>query len=314
MTKWIWPFGRVTLFTMHHCVSHGLFHAADHIISTIPVVESIEMWVSPVLSSSCHWATIAAFLILPLGPFVLSHHPSSFRATEKWRIDWISVSLWEMNLLMWRAELVPYSSASSHHYCGCWAHRGTSAPLPKVKRSAKWVVNVNPFPVSFRSSSVHLSISLSLCICFLYDAASAPFLPAHTAPFYCATIVLVSSLLIRQSVILLLFVIMFYPFILSRREQAFMESYQRHRYPNPSAAGKEDRVHEKENECHSGKVWRYKWSSCQSPLVQNKLSRPSAQRGSRPDNSLLTWRTFTSRWVLQARARLESFPNKILLF
>lgn len=228
MTKWIWPSGRVTLFTMHHCVSHGPSHAADHIISTIPVVESREMWVSPVLSSSCHWATIAAFLILPLGPFVLSHHPSSFRAVEKWRSDWISVSLWEMNLLMWRAELVPYSSASSHHYCGCWAHRGTSALLPKVKRSAKWVVNVNPFPVSFRSSSVHLcvflSVSLSLCICFLYDAASAPFLPAHTAPFYCATIVLVSSLLIRQSVILLLFVIMLYPFILSRREQALWNS------------------------------------------------------------------------------------------
>lgn len=98
---------------------------------------------------------------------------------------------------------------------------------PSKSQSAKWVVNVNPFPVSFRSSSVHLcvflSISLSLCICFLYDAASAPFLTAHTAPFYCATIVLVSSLLIRQSVILLLFVITLYPFIPSRREQAFME-------------------------------------------------------------------------------------------
>lgn len=61
----------------------------------------------------------------------VSHHPSSFRAVKKWRMDWISVSLWEKNLLMRRAELVPYSSASSRSYGGCRAHGGTSAPLQK---------------------------------------------------------------------------------------------------------------------------------------------------------------------------------------
>lgn len=156
----------------------------------------------------------------------------------------------------------------------------------------------------FISPSLHLSPRLlfSLYPLPLWRSFSSLFTCAHTAPFYSATIVLFSSLLIWQSVILLLFVKTLYPFI----------QYQRQRCPNLSAAGKEDSVHE--NECHSGTVWRYNWSSCQSPVAQNKFSRPSAQWGSRPDNSLLTWRTFICRWVLDRRVSIESFHNKSLLF
>lgn len=75
--------------------------------------------------------TLSVALILPLSfsqfhyvsfcffypsQFSLLSPPSSlrlsFRIVEKWRIDWMSVSLWEMSLLMWRTGLVPYSSVS----------------------------------------------------------------------------------------------------------------------------------------------------------------------------------------------------------
>lgn len=49
-------------------------------------------------------------------------------------------------------------------------------PLPKLKPSAKWVVNVNPFPVSFRSSSTNLcrsSPSLLLSLEFAQDPPPA---------------------------------------------------------------------------------------------------------------------------------------------
>lgn len=145
---------------------------------------------------------------------------SSFRAVEKWRMDWISVSLWETNLLMWRAELVPYSSASSCGYSGCRAHGGTSAPLQKSNgaQNELWMW-IHFLSLSDLYQSISASLPPSPFLSFLCGAASVPFLPA---PLYSATIVLSSSLLISQSVILRIFFITVYIFIPSRREHGLL--------------------------------------------------------------------------------------------
>lgn len=153
----------------------------------------------------------------------VSHHLSSFRAAEKWRIDWISVSLWETNLLMRRAELVPYSSASSCGHSGCQAHGGTSAPLQKSNgaQNELWM-GIHFLSLSDLHQSVSASLPPSPFLSSLCGAASAPFLPAHVWPLYSATIVLSSSLLISQSVILQLFFRTVFLFILSRRERRLL--------------------------------------------------------------------------------------------
>lgn len=137
MTKGIWtqPF---THGTSEHtqdarlCIASTLpcswSHYFHHPCSGNQGELSIPSFYPPAVTESL-W--LRSSLCLSAALISVSHHPSSFRAVERWRIDWISVSLWETNLLMWRAELVPYSSAGLRGYSGCRAHRGTSAPLPK---------------------------------------------------------------------------------------------------------------------------------------------------------------------------------------
>lgn len=144
---------------------------------------------------------------------------------QKWWIDWTPVSLWEMSLLMWQTGLVPYSSVSLQitDYGGCCVHGGTSASFPKVKRSAKWVVNINLFPVSFRSSSVHLSAFHSLS----WSPFHRPFHPlSHTLGLFSATIVLALSLLISSSFILLIYLSVCTTIITAQRRTDVMKRYQ----------------------------------------------------------------------------------------
>lgn len=96
------------------------------------------------------------------------------------------------------------------------------------------------------SLSLHLPFSLPLC-----GAASLPFLPAHMWPLYSARIVLSSSLLISQSVILLLLLLYDCPSF--HPQQVFIETYQRQSRAATPAAGGEDRVQEKEDESHQGR-------------------------------------------------------------
>jgi len=106
------------------------------------------------LSSRCHSVSFITFLILSNPPSVLLS-----KAVAKWRIEWASVSLWEMSLLMWQTELVPYSSES------LWI----TVPLLKLPCARRHICSPSKTQTerkmraeyksisSFRSSSVHLS-------------------------------------------------------------------------------------------------------------------------------------------------------------
>lgn len=121
------------------CIPVSPVHADNSIICSIsePGSKSITKQtlqrrpILPLLLSSlCHcplrhsltFITIVILFLHPPVPFFsvspshLSlpppHHRLSVRVVERWRIDWMPVSLWEMSLLMWRTGLVPYSSVS----------------------------------------------------------------------------------------------------------------------------------------------------------------------------------------------------------
>lgn len=134
MTKWI----RFSRSPVQHtrdarlCVAWTLPCNWSHYFHHPCSVNQADTSIHGSSSSCCHWISVVVFLILRLAiPVSVWRHPSSFRAKDKWRIDWISVSLWETNLLMRRAALVPHSSASSRGYSRYRAHKRTSAPLWK---------------------------------------------------------------------------------------------------------------------------------------------------------------------------------------
>lgn len=201
------------------CIPETLFHADDRIISSI----SLNQGDMSVRKQTHHRYPVLLLLlsslsfshILPLSfsrfhyvshslsqsPFSLSPTlPLSFRVVEKWRIDWMSVSLWEMSLLMWRTGLVPYSSASlwitvrlqrlpcaRRHICFL------SKSQTERKMSGEYKSISCLFQVFISPS---LGFSLSLMIFLLRASAPSPLSPAvkHILRLFSATIVLSPSL------------------------------------------------------------------------------------------------------------------------
>lgn len=147
---------QILLFISGWCSPHS--HPAS-VITTVSRSMSPSLTVSLCLSHTSHPST----------------RPPSLPRLSEWRFDWISVSLWEMSPLMWRKQPCSIFICATTDAATCIQarHLLQQPPPPhphfhassssKVKQSAKWAANMNPFPVSFSSSSVHLLSPLFTC-------------------------------------------------------------------------------------------------------------------------------------------------------
>lgn len=101
----IWTLARCSrCMTCDSCISEILFHAADHIISSIPLNQGdlrfrkqTRHWHPVLLSSFCPLVTFITFLILSLSPSFLCRHPLSLIPlpclSEQWRNDGLTECL-----------------------------------------------------------------------------------------------------------------------------------------------------------------------------------------------------------------------------
>lgn len=196
------------------CSSDTVFHADDRIISSISVNQkgwasenkltagkkkpysislvifalpfsyspSVTQWL-PLHSSFC-------FLVPPTLPSSAPPPPNthSFKVVEKWRIDWISFSLWEMSLLMWQTQLVPYSSVSLCNtvrllrlLCA-WRHICFPSKSQTERKMSGEYKSISCLFQVFISPSRRYSFSL--VIPFLCDTFPSPISPAVTHTCY----------------------------------------------------------------------------------------------------------------------------------
>lgn len=251
------------------CSSDTVFHADDRIISSISVNQkgyehlktnlpqkknkpfhfSCYLRSAILLFPFCHSVAAITFLILfpspSHSPFLCPQPPNthSFKVVEKWRIDWISFSLWEMSLLMWQTQLVPYSSVSLCNtvqllrlLCA-WRHICFPSKSQTERKMSGEYKSISCLFQVFISPSRRYSFSL--VIPFLCDTFPSPISPAvtHTHAImilchYCAVLFsFFFSSLIRLSFIRLIFFLTVCTTILTvLTEEAVMKRYQRVRW------------------------------------------------------------------------------------
>lgn len=196
------------------CSSDTVFHADDRIISSISVNQkgyehlktnlpqkkktlfhfSCYLRSAILLFPFCHSVAAITFLILfpspSHSPFLCPQPPNthSFKVVEKWRIDWISFSLWEMSLLMWQTQLVPYSSVSLCNtvrllrlLCA-WRHICFPSKSQTERKMSGEYKSISCLFQVFISPSRRYSFSL--VIPFLCDTFPSPISPAVTHTCY----------------------------------------------------------------------------------------------------------------------------------